>query len=153
MKSEIKFLRLTIYGPWATPCQEATPTPSILLVFSLLEVLRFGLCLNLHECSGSKTEPGFDAQKWRKKKQYSSNFHIKNATWSPQLSVRTPRLKKYGTVFRNFFFLGSIFRFLDTEPQTRLYPDTNPKRCYARYCHFWTEKNASSFNVLWKSQV
>ncbi len=39
---QIKFLRLTFYGPWATPCQESTPTPSIRLVFSLLEVLRFG---------------------------------------------------------------------------------------------------------------
>jgi hypothetical protein len=28
---------------WATPCQESTPTPSILLFFSLLGVLRFGL--------------------------------------------------------------------------------------------------------------
>ncbi len=43
MKSQITFIRLTFYGPWATPCQESTPTPSILLVFSLLEVLRFGL--------------------------------------------------------------------------------------------------------------
>ncbi len=29
------FLRLIFYGPWTTPCQESTPTPSILLVFSL----------------------------------------------------------------------------------------------------------------------
>jgi hypothetical protein len=43
MKNQIKFLWLRFYGPWATPCQESTPTPSILLVFSLLEVLRFGL--------------------------------------------------------------------------------------------------------------
>jgi hypothetical protein len=53
-----------------------------------------------------------------------------------------------------FFFLWSIFMFLDTEPQTRLYQDTDPKRCYARYfCHVETEKNARSRTVmlLWKS--
>ncbi len=43
MKSQINFLRLPCYGPWATPCQESTHTPSILLVFSLQEVLRYGL--------------------------------------------------------------------------------------------------------------
>jgi hypothetical protein len=49
MKSQIKFLRLTFYGPWATPCQESTPTPSMLLVFSLLEILRFGLWTDFFE--------------------------------------------------------------------------------------------------------
>jgi hypothetical protein len=43
MKSQIKFLRLTFYGQLATPCQESTPSHSILLVFSLWDVLRFGL--------------------------------------------------------------------------------------------------------------
>ncbi len=45
VKSQIKFFRLTFYGPWATPCQESTPSPCILLVFSLLEPLRFGRCI------------------------------------------------------------------------------------------------------------
>jgi hypothetical protein len=40
MKSQIKFLRLTFYEPWATPCQESTHTPSILLVFSITEVIK-----------------------------------------------------------------------------------------------------------------
>ncbi len=34
-ESQINFLRLIFYGPWTTPCQESTPTPSILIVFSL----------------------------------------------------------------------------------------------------------------------
>jgi hypothetical protein len=48
MKSQINFLRLIFYGPWTTPCQESTPTPSILLVFSLEEVKRYRLWMYFH---------------------------------------------------------------------------------------------------------
>ncbi len=41
LNSVIKFLRLTFYEPLVTPCQESTPTCSILPI----KVLRFGLCV------------------------------------------------------------------------------------------------------------
>jgi hypothetical protein len=64
MKGQIKFLRLKFYGPWATPCQQSTPTPNILLVISLLEVLRFGL-----RVGNEKTSPKSEKNQPKKVKK------------------------------------------------------------------------------------
>ncbi len=92
MKSQIKFLRLTFYGPWTTPCQESTPTPSKLLVFSLLEVLRFGLS------STSVISPrGGQENEEKKKKMEKSCFNppiLHTLEWSKK-SARIMELYIY----------------------------------------------------------